>query len=259
MVQLAGLFALTALLYAMVGFGGGSTYNALLVLNGTDYRILPAIALVCNIVVVAGGSWRFARAGHVRLPRILPWILVSVPAAWLGGRLAISEALFVGALGGALLVAGLQLVFARKETVEAGAARPVARPVSYAVGGGIGFLSGLVGIGGGIFLAPVLYWLRWGGPREIAGTASVFILVNSLAGLAGQLMKLEADYGVGSAVDLLRPYWLLFPAVLIGGQIGSRLGAARIPPLLVKRLTALLILYVAARLIWRWFGLIGLA
>jgi uncharacterized membrane protein YfcA len=257
MPQLAALFALTALLYASVGFGGGSTYNALLVLGGTDYRILPAIALICNIIVVAGGSWRFWHAGHVRLARILPWIMLSVPAAWLGGRLVVSEVFFIGILGGSLLIAGLQLAFERKQLVEEGAARHVARPVSYAVGGVIGFLSGMVGIGGGILLAPALYLLRWGGPREIAGTASIFILVNSLAGLAGQLMKLEADYGVASAIDLLRGYWLLFPAVLIGGQIGSRLGSTRIPPLLVKRLTAALILYVAVRLLWRWYGMMA--
>ena len=257
MPQLAALFALTALLYASVGFGGGSTYNALLVLNGTDYRILPAIALICNIIVVAGGSWRFWQAGHIRLARILPWIVLSVPAAWLGGRLVVSETLFIGVLGVSLLIAGLQLTLERKQMVEEGAAQHVVRPVSYAVGGGIGFLSGMVGIGGGIFLAPVLYLLRWGGPREIAGTASIFILVNSLAGLVGQVMKLEAEYGVASATDLLREYWLLFPAVLIAGQIGSRLGSVRIPPLLVKRLTAALILYVAARLLWRWFELLG--
>lgn len=257
MPQLAALFALTALLYALVGFGGGSTYNALLVLNGTDYRILPAIALICNIIVVAGGSWRFWQAGHVSFWRILPWILLSVPAAWLGGRLAVSETLFVGLLGGSLLVAGLQLIFERKQGGEDGAARHVARPVSYAAGGGIGFLSGMVGIGGGIFLAPILYLLRWGGAREIAGTASIFILVNSLAGLAGQLMKLEADYGIVSATGLLRDYWLLFPAVLIGGQIGSRFGSTRIPSALVKRLTAVLILYVATRLLWRWYRLIA--
>lgn len=257
MPQLAILFGLTALLYASVGFGGGSTYNALLVLNGTDYRILPSVALICNIIVVAGGSWRFWYAGHVQLARILPWILLSVPAAWLGGRLVVSETLFVGVLGGSLLVAGLQLAFERTRLVEDGAARHIARPISYAVGGGIGFLSGIAGIGGGIFLAPILYLLRWGGPREIAGAASLFILVNSLAGLAGQLMKLEAEYGVTAAVDVTRDHWLLFPAVVIGGQIGSRLGSSRIPPLLIKRLTVALILYVTARLLWRWFELLG--
>ena len=246
-----------ALLYAAVGFGGGSTYNALLVLNGTDYRILPTIALLCNVIVVAGGSWRFWRSGHIRLARIVPWILVSVPAAWLGGRLMVSETVFIGLLGFSLLIAGVQLIFEREHHDETAEDRTVARPVSYGVGGGIGFLSGIVGIGGGIFLAPVLYLLRWGSPREIAGTASIFILVNSVAGLAGQAMKLEADYGVTNAIDLVSTYWLVFPAVLIGGQIGSRLGSMHIPPLLVKRLTALLILYVAGRLLWSWYGLVG--
>lgn len=251
MVQLAGLFALTALLYAMVGFGGGSTYNALLVLHGTDYRILPAIALLCNIVVVSGGTWRFWRAGHIRMARLWPWLLLSVPAAWLGGRLAISEILFVGLLGGALLVAGLQLALERRPEAVAERGRALGLPLQAGIGGGIGLLSGLVGIGGGIFLAPILYLSRWGSPREIAGAASAFILVNSLAGLAGQLMKL-GDLGQAPAIG---DYWMLFPVVLVAGQIGSRLGSARIPPLLVKRLTALLILYVALRLILRWYGL----
>ena len=252
-IQLAGLFALTALLYAMVGFGGGSTYNALLVLSGTDYRILPAIALTCNIIVVAGGTWRFWRAGHVSWRRILPWVGISVPAAWIGGRLPISETVFVGALGGSLLVAGLQLAFERRGVIAPGEAWTPPLALSLAIGAALGLLAGLVGIGGGIFLAPVLYLLRWGTPREIAGTCSVFILVNSIGGLAGQLTKL-GDLG---AAGLLWDYWLLLPAVLIGGQIGSRLGSARIPPLIVKRLTAVLILYVAARLIWRWFAMLG--
>ena len=250
--MLAALFALTALLYAMVGFGGGSTYNALLVLNGTDFRILPAIALACNIIVVAGGVWRFGRAGHIDWRRVWPWLVASVPAAWLGGRLPVSETVFVGALGGALLVAGLQLIFERRPTIEAGEERRIGWPVTLAAGGGLGFLAGLVGIGGGIFLAPLLYWMRWGGPRAIAGAASLFILVNSLSGLAGQLTKLSDLGAAGAVLD----HWPLLLAVLVGGQIGSRLGAQRLPPLLVKRMTALLILYVAARLLWRWTAML---
>lgn len=257
MPQLAALFAVTALLYASVGFGGGSTYNALLVLSGVHYHILPTIALICNIIVVAGGSWRFWHAGYIGLKRILPWIVFSIPAAWLGGRLAISETLFVGLLGGALLLAGLQLVLEREAVETEAAQQRVSRFFCYTAGSGLGFLSGIVGIGGGIFLAPILYFLRWGAPREIAGTASVFILVNSLAGLAGQLMKLEAEYGVAHSAALLHDYWLLFPVVLIGGQIGSRLGSTRIPPMIIKRLTALLILYVAMRLLWRWLTSLG--
>lgn len=248
MPQLAALFVVTALLYASVGFGGGSTYSALLVLHGTDYRILPAIALLCNIIVVAGGSWRFWRAGYLDFARVWPFFVLSIPAAWFGGQLQLSEIVFIGLLGSALLIAGLQLAFERHAPTDGVEKKMTSWRLALPVGGAIGFLSGLVGIGGGIFLAPVLYLMRWGSPREIAGTASVFILVNSLAGLAGQLMKL-GDLGELSA---LGDYWLLFPAVLVGGQIGSRLGSTRIPPLIVKRLTGLLILYVAARLLWRW-------
>ncbi len=248
MAQLAGLFALTALLYASVGFGGGSTYNALLVLSGADYRLIPAIALICNIIVVAGGTWRFGAAGHIDWRRVWPWLALSIPAAWIGGRLPVSETVFIGLLGGALLIAGLQLVFERSGTSQDVAGQDVPLFQSLFVGGAIGFLAGIVGIGGGIFLAPVLYLMRWGSPRQIAGTASLFILVNSIAGLGGQLMKL----GQLQQLSALGGYWALFPAVLIGGMIGSRLGSTRIPPPLIKRLTAVLILYVAARLLWRW-------
>ena len=111
MTALALLFGLTAALYAAVGFGGGSTYNALLALWGVDYRILPAIALICNIIVVTGGSIRFARAGLVPWRRLWPILLLSAPLAWAGGRMPISEALFTGMLGLSLLAAGLLLLF----------------------------------------------------------------------------------------------------------------------------------------------------
>ena len=114
----------------------------------------------------------------------------------------------------------------------------------------LGFLAGMVGIGGGIFLAPLLYMLRWGTPRAIAGTCAVFILANSIAGLAGQLAKGE-DGGAGQA---LAAHWLLFPAVLGGGLIGSTLGSSRIDPKYVRILTAMLILYVAIRLAIRFYG-----
>jgi hypothetical protein len=109
-----------------------------------------------------------------------------------------------------------------------------------------------VGIGGGIFLAPVLYLIRWGRPKEIAGACSVFILANSLSGLAGQLMKL----GDMQALSMIGDYWMLFPAVFIGGQIGSRMANVGLSSLAIKRLTAVLILYVSARLLLRWHGMV---
>jgi uncharacterized membrane protein YfcA len=252
MIILAILFLLTALLYASVGFGGGSTYNALLALGGADFRILPAIALVCNIIVVIGGVWRFGAGGHIRLGRIAPWIAASMPFAWLGGRLPISELVFVGLLGAALALAGLRLFFEDEETSNGSVP---SQPMSLVlpVGAGLGFLAGIVGIGGGIFLAPVLHLLRWDNSRAIAGACSLFILVNSLSGLLGQAMKLGQMHLLAD----LSANWPLFAAVLIGGQIGSRLGTSHLPAHWLRRLTAGLVLYVAVRLLLRWAAMMA--
>ena len=251
--SLPALFLVTAILYAAVGFGGGSTYNALLVLYGVDFRILPAIALACNIVVVSGGVWRFSRAGALSFKRLLPFIAASIPAALIGGRLPISETVFVGLLGTALLLSGLRMLFLHSATVpEIAGHRNANWPISLGIGGAIGLLSGIVGIGGGIFLAPILYLMKWGTSRKIAAASSLFILVNSLAGLTGQLTKLSD----AALLETALPYWPLLVAVFIGGQIGSWLGAGRLNPMWMKRMTAVLILYVAARLIWRWVGII---
>jgi uncharacterized membrane protein YfcA len=249
MPVLAALFFVTALLYGAAGFGGGSTYNALLVLAGTDYRAVPVIALACNVLVVSVGSWRFARSGHVDWRRIWPLFILSIPFAWLGGRLVVAETVFVGLLAACLLVAGLLMLWQPlwEKEAPAGARSRWLEPVA---GGALGFLAGMVGIGGGIFLAPLLYMLRWGPPKAIAGTSAVFILANSLAGLAGQLAKGSGD-ATGQA---LATYWPLFPAVLVGGLIGSTLGSGRLDPRYVRILTALLILYVAVRLAIRFYG-----
>lgn len=252
MILLSVLFFATALLYASVGFGGGSTYHALLILFDTDYRLLPVLALTCNIIVVSGGTWRFAAAGHIRIRQILPWISLSIPAAWLGGFIPVSEIWFIAILGFALLAAGLRMLWLclRDKSAHQMTAPPVRfhGAFPFIIGGGLGFLAGITGIGGGIFLAPVLHLLRWGQAKAIAGTCSLFILVNSLAGLGGQITK-QASAPLWPE---LAGYWLLFPAVLIGGQIGSHLGVRHLPLRGITFLTALLILYVALRLLWRW-------
>lgn len=246
-----GLFFVVAALYAAVGFGGGSTYNALLVLNGTDYRILPAIALACNIVVVSGGVWRFSREKLLDAKSLLPFLLASIPAAWIGGRLPVSEIVFIGLLGGALLISGIRLLLQRDFVYHTEDKRHIPYWLAGLTGGGIGLLSGVVGIGGGIFLAPILYTMRWDTPRKIAAACSLFILANSVAGLSGQVMKLSDNH----ILSLALPYWPLLPAVFLGGHIGSWMAAKEFDPIILKRLTAGLILYVAVRLIVRWFGL----
>jgi uncharacterized membrane protein YfcA len=245
MILLALLFLGTALLYSAAGFGGGSTYTALLVLGGVDYRAVPIVSLLCNVIVVSVGTWRFARGGHLEWRRAWPLFLTSVPAAWLGGRLVIGEMLFVGLLGASLLVAGLLMLWQPKWQREAA---PIAsqRWVEPVAGAGLGFVAGVVGIGGGIFLAPLLYLLRWAPPKRIAATCAAFILVNSIAGLAGQASK-----GLGAVGAVVGEHALLFPAVAVGGMIGAWLGSDRLDPKWVRILTALLILYVAARLLLR--------
>ena len=253
LLVLAALFFVVAVAYSSVGFGGGSTYNALLILTGMDYRLVPAIALSCNVLVVSGGVYHLSRAGHLSFNKLMPFVVLSVPMAWLGGSLPISEQVFIGLLGFSLLVAAAQMLFkthtsARLNEYTTTRYWLIATPV----GALIGLLAGITGIGGGIFLAPVIYFLHLAPARTVAGITSGFILVNSIAGLAGQMMK-AGDY---SPMQGWIGAWPLFVAVVIGGQIGTRLGTYHLPETWIKRLTAVLMLYVAIRLIWRWIGLI---
>ena len=243
MPMLAAAFALTALLYAAVGFGGGSTYSALLALSGFDYRLLPILSLACNIVVVAGSSIRFARAG------VTPWrgaallTAIAAPAAFLGGLTPIEEATFLALLGASLVLTGLTLLLPQTLRGEGGPTRAATwMPLLAAP---IGYLAGLVGIGGGIFLAPLLHLTRWNNARAVAATAALFILVNSLFGIAGQLIKNGFDR-IGEAVALGLP---LLVAVAVGGQVGSLLAVRVLPQAAIRWLTAALTIWVGARLL----------
>ncbi len=245
------IFLITALIYASVGFGGGSTYIALLALIGTDCGLFPIIALLCNIIVVTGGTIRFQLADQIPWRRIWPILLLSVPAAWAGGRIAIEKEHFLLLLALSLTAAGLLLLIEpwikqrSQQSATAMATFPGFTPLA---GGAIGFLSGLVGIGGGIFLSPLLLLTRWAASRQVAATASVFILVNSISGLLGQWQK----SGSANFADAIASFWPLFVAVFIGGQIGSLLASRKLPETMIRQLTALLILYVSIRIIWQY-------
>jgi uncharacterized protein len=248
MVWLAGLFALVALVYASVGFGGGSTYTALLGLWGVDYKLIPIISLMCNIIVVTGGAIRFVRADLVRWPQVVPLLLVSAPLAFLGGLVPLTQWLFLMILGSALLISAIALV-AQPEKM---APRKLSRPVLLSLSASIGLLAGLSGIGGGIFMAPVLHLIRWDNARRIAAFASLYIMINSITGLIGQVIKA----GPQSLFVPASEYWPLLLAVLVGGQLGSMLGMRFLTPRLLRSLTALLVGYAAIRLLWQGWGLI---
>ena len=243
MAWLAAAFFATALLYASVGFGGGSTYAALLALSGLDYRILPLVALACNIVVVAGSTVRFARAGVTPWRGAIAVTALAAPAALLGGLTPITEGAFFLLLGASLLLTAVSMFLPVGQASE-GEPRRFARFMPF-VAAPLGYLAGVVGIGGGIFLAPLLHLTRWRDARSIAATASFFILVNSLFGLVGQLLKRGPEAFSGAIYESLP----LLVAVAIGGQIGSLLALKVLPPRWIRWLTAALVAIVGVRLL----------
>jgi uncharacterized protein len=246
MTWLTALFLLVALIYASVGFGGGSTYTALLGLWGIDYKLIPVISLLCNIIVVSGGVLRYQRAGLINWRAVLPLLLVSAPLAFIGGLVPLKQWLFLMILGGALLLSCIALL------VQPDSWRPRKLPIGILmiISAAVGLLAGLSGIGGGIFMAPVLHLIRWAEARRIAAFASLYILINSLAGLAGQVVK----SGAMSLADPVSDFWPMMLAVLLGGQLGGMLGLRFFSPRILRTMTALLVGYVAVRLLGQSLG-----
>ena len=242
MLLLAILFLATAALYSSVGFGGGSTYLALLLIWGVPYFIFPVIALSCNIIVVSGNCFNYIRAGNLNLKLLLPYLIGSIPLAFIGGSLPIEKRLFeillflVLTAAGALLLLNFKSYDDKKENYI-----KIPIPVSISIGGALGFISGIVGIGGGIFLSPILFLIRAGRPKHIVTTASLFILINSVSGIIGQLTK-------NAVINEIPNYWYLLVAVLIGGQLGNFLNLKIFPTRILALVTAILVTFVALRM-----------
>lgn len=242
-----------ALLYSAAGLGGGSSYLAVLALAEIDYLLLRPIALLCNLAVVSGSIVIHMREQNLHARRSFPFVIFSIPAAFIAGTIRLDERIYFIVLGAALVVAGaamiVRLVSARRVAVRPGGTPPDATrgeaALAMAVGAGIGFLSGLVGIGGGIFLSPILHLSDWARPKEIAATTSGFIAVNSAAGLLGQLtMGWPSEAFSGQLPSVLA----LLAAVILGGQIGSRLTARRLGPNVIRVLTAALVVFVGVKI-----------
>ena len=239
---LAILFLVTSILYSSVGFGGGSTYLALLLIWGVPYLIFPVIALSCNIVVVLGNSFNYIRAGNLNLRLLIPYLIGSIPLAFIGGSLPIEKRLFEILLFLVLAAAGILLLinfrsYDDKETSY----RKIPVSFSILIGAILGFISGAVGIGGGIFLSPILFLIRAGKPKHIVTTASLFILINCIFGIIGQLTK-------SVVINEVYNYWYLLVAVLIGGQIGNFLNLKMFPTRILALITSGLVLFVALRM-----------
>ncbi|HVI46931.1 MAG TPA: sulfite exporter TauE/SafE family protein [Chitinophaga sp.] len=244
--ELCILFFLVALLYSAAGFGGGSSYLALLALWSVDFQLMKSTALLCNVAVVAGGVYHFYKNGHLPLKKAWQLSLVSVPMAFIGSYIPLKQETFFLLLGIALTLAAVFMcyrMFFEKEgdpvQLQEGSGT-----VYGVIGGAIGLLSGMTGIGGGIYLAPVLRLGKYDTAKNIAGLSSFFILVNSIAGLLGQAAKHAIVFDAAFAGPLLI-------AVIAGGQIGARLSARVLKPRWVAGATAILILYAGVRMIMK--------
>ena len=247
MIILSILFFVTAILYASVGFGGGSTYLALLLISGVPYFIFPVIALSCNIIVVSGNCFNYIRAGNLNLRLLIPYLIGSIPLAFIGGSLPIEKWLFEILLFLVLTIAGILLLLNfRSYDDKEERYRRVPIIISILIGGILGFISGVVGIGGGIFLSPILFLIKAGRPKHIVTTASLFILINSLLGIIGQLTK-------NVVISEIPNYWFLLLAVLIGGQVGNFLNLKIFPTRILALITAGLVLFVAIRMAYKLF------
>jgi uncharacterized membrane protein YfcA len=234
-------FFVVAVLYASVGHGGASGYLALLSLAPATLAPdhMATAALTLNLVVAGVGWLAFARAGHFVGRLAWPFIVVSIPAAFLGGATSVSMRAYAALLAGSLFVAALRLVMAGRRQ-EAGSMTPPMWAAAVPVGAGIGWLSGVVGIGGGIFLSPLLLLLRWANVKQTAAVSACFILVNSAAGLAGRFTRGAMDY---------ETLWPLLMAALSGGLLGSRLGANHFSGGLLTRLLAVVLLAASLKLL----------
>ena len=242
MFILSILFFVTAILYSSVGFGGGSTYLALLLIWDVPYYIFPVIALFCNVIVVSGNSINYVRAGNLNLRLIIPYLIGSIPFAFLGGSINIDKYIFEILLFFVLSVAGILLLINsnsfKSENIKI---KEINNFTSILIGSILGFVSGIVGIGGGIFLSPILFLMKAGYPKQIATTASLFILINSISGILGQLTK-------ENVINEILNYWPLFIVVLLGGQLGNFLNLRFLSNKILAVMTSLLVIFVAIRL-----------
>jgi uncharacterized protein len=249
--ELIIFFLIISSFHSSVGFGGGSSFLAILSFYALPFQEVKFVALLCNLLVVTGGTLNNIANNQIDWKKIAPLVIVSAPAAFLGARVPLHEELFRIILGATLLIAAGGLWFrARKhssrydfESIKPNAVRDAA------LGGSIGFLAGMVGLGGGIFLSPILNIMKWDTPKKVAATSGFFILINSVSGIAGQLTGPRANINYVFT-------GILLGTVIVGGQIGSYVGINKLSHTAIKRVTAMLVLLAGLELLQQnlsWF------
>lgn len=241
-VLLAAGMLVAAFAYASVGHGGASAYIAALALAGVAPAEMRPIALLLNVLVSAIGTYKFQRAGYFRWRLFWPFAVVSIPLAFVGGAVALPGHAYRILVGGVLVYAAWQLWRSARAGDEMREVRELPIGRAMAIGASLGFLSGLTGVGGGIFLSPVLLMLGWAGTKQTSAVAAPFILVNSIAGLAGGFTM--------NAASLPAYIWLLALAVLVGGWFGAEYGSRRFANPLVRQILAVVLAAAGAKMIF---------
>lgn len=241
LLVLAAGMLVAAFVYASVGHGGASAYLAALALAGVAPADMRPIALTLNVLVSSLATWKFWRAGHFRWRLFWPFAAVSIPFAYLGGALTLPGQIYKVLVGGVLVYAGWQLWRSFHAGEEMRELRAPSIPLAMAIGAVMGLLSGLTGVGGGIFLSPLLIVLGWAGTKQTSAVAAPFILVNSSAGLA-------AGFIAGTA-SLPQTIWLLGAVVVVGGWLGAEYGSRRFTNPVVRRVLAVVLVVAGAKMV----------
>lgn len=242
-ILIASAFFIVSLLYSSVGHAGATGYLAVMAIIGIQPALMKPTALLLNIVVASIACYKFHKRGAISFELLIPLILISIPCAYLGGRVNLPPQYYKPLVGLFLLFAAYRAIINAKQHATYAIQRP-SWPVLYIAGGLLGFLSGLTGVGGGVFLSPLMLMHRWAPIRKISGTASGFILANSIAGLVGLLStQTQMVDGMG--------YW--FVAVLLGGYIGAEFGSHRFTPTTIQRLLAATLLIAGIKLLFSIF------
>ena len=232
-IVIAFVFFIIAVLYGAVGLGGGTGYLAVMGIFGLPPELIRSTALTFNILVASIGTWKHIRAGQFSARIFLPIAAASIPFAFLGGRLSLPGELYRPIVGIVLFYAAFRLWRTPNGVEETNQNKGLPIWIALIAGAVIGLVSGLVGVGGGIFLGPLLLLTGWSSTREAMGITAAFVVVNSMAGLAGRL----------STVPELPPTILIWLLVVgAGGWIGAEFGSNRLNPLILRRLLALILI-----------------
>jgi len=242
LIILIPAFALIAFVYSSVGLGGGSSYTAILTIVGLSYIMIPTISLTLNIIVTAGATVQFLRHGHLKARILIPLLMASIPAAWIGGRLHLPEMTFQILLLITLTAVAIRIYFWSDPVFDVPQTAGFRWSVSLVIGAILGFIAGAVGIGGGIYLVPVLIMVRIGSSREAAATGAAFILFNSLTGIAARASWSDVPW------DLLIPLGI---TVAIAGLAGSHFGSTKWSSRRIQRVLGMVILVAIGLLLHR--------